>query len=105
MKKLIMLPIMFGLIILHGSFTNPNETPIKVETPAELEGKISLSGAFALYPLVVKWGEEFKKLHPKVQFDIQGGGAGKGMTDVLSNTVELGMVSREITADEAKMEQ
>lgn len=102
MKKLIMLPIMFGLIILHGSFTNPNEKPITVETPAELEGKISLSGAFALYPLVVKWGEEFKKLHPKVQFDIQGGGAGKGMTDVLSNTVELGMVSREITPDEAK---
>ena len=29
----------------------------------ELEGRISLSGAFALYPLAVKWAEEFKKLH------------------------------------------
>ncbi len=68
--------------------------------PAELEGKVTLSGAFALYPLAVKWGEEFKKLHPKVSFDIQGGGAGKGMTDALTGTVKLGMVSREIAKEE-----
>ncbi|MCD8260299.1 MAG: hypothetical protein LUD15_01360 [Bacteroides sp.] len=27
----------------------------------ELQGDISLSGAFALYPMAVKWAEEFKK--------------------------------------------
>ncbi len=102
MKKILMLPIMFGLIVLHGSFTTPTVAPEVVSAPAELEGKITLSGAFALYPLAVKWGDEFKKLHPKVQFDIQVGGAGKGMTDVLSNTVKLGMVSREITPEETK---
>lgn len=31
----------------------------------ELEGKITISGAFALYPMAVQWGEEFKALHPK----------------------------------------
>jgi phosphate transport system substrate-binding protein len=66
----------------------------------ELEGKISISGAFALYPMAVQWGEEFKALHPNVQFDIQGGGAGKGMTDVLSGTVDLGMVSRDVNDEE-----
>ena len=70
-----------------------------IHTP-DLQGKITMSGAFALYPLAVKWGEEFKKLHPGVSFDIQGGGAGKGMTDALSGTVNLGMVSREITKEE-----
>lgn len=62
----------------------------------ELSGDISLSGAFALYPLAVKWAEEFQILHPAVHIDISAGGAGKGMTDVLANVVDLGMVSREV---------
>lgn len=64
---------------------------------------ISLSGAFALYPLVVKWTEEYKKEHPGVRFNISAGGAGKGMADALSGTVDLGMFSREISeAEKAK---
>ncbi|WP_080905929.1 PstS family phosphate ABC transporter substrate-binding protein [Parabacteroides sp. Marseille-P3160] len=65
-----------------------------------LTGEIQLSGAFALYPMIVKWAEEFKKLHPQVKIDISGGGAGKGMTDALAGVVDLGMVSREIYPEE-----
>lgn len=61
-----------------------------------IEGEIQLSGAFALYPLAVRWSEEFRKLYPKVKIDISAGGAGKGITDALTNMVDLGMVSREI---------
>lgn len=61
-----------------------------------LKGKISISGAFALYPLAVKWSEEFKKIHPNVTIDINAGGAGKGMADVLANMVDLAMFSREV---------
>ena len=69
----------------------------------ELSGEISLSGAFALYPLAVKWAEEFQILHPGVRIDISAGGAGKGMTDVLSNVVDIGMVSRDVyPAEEEK---
>ena len=60
------------------------------------EQTISLSGAFALYPLVVKWSEEYQKENPDVRFNISAGGAGKGMADALSGTVDLGMFSREI---------
>ncbi len=66
----------------------------------ELKGTITASGAFALYPMMVQWGEEFSKLHPGVQFDISAGGAGKGMTDALNGAVEIGMVSRAITPEE-----
>lgn len=61
-----------------------------------LTGEIQLSGAFALYPLAVRWQEEFKKIHPKVKIDISAGGAGKGITDALSGVVDMGMVSREV---------
>ncbi|MBN2165553.1 MAG: PstS family phosphate ABC transporter substrate-binding protein [Marinilabiliaceae bacterium] len=64
------------------------------------ENTISISGAFALYPLVVKWGEEYKKEHPEIRFNISGGGAGKGMADALSGTVDLGMFSRSIAREE-----
>jgi len=66
----------------------------------ELSGRISLSGAFALYPLAVQWAEDFQNLHPNVKIEVDGGGAGKGMTDVLAGQVEFGMVSREVKAEE-----
>ena len=68
----------------------------------DLKGNISISGAFALYPLTVKWAEEFKKIHPGVKIDISAGGAGKGMTDALANMIDIGMVSREISPEEVK---
>ena len=66
----------------------------------EMTGKITISGAWALYPMMVRWGEEFQKVHPGVQFDISAGGAGKGMTDALAGAVDIGMVSRAITPEE-----
>ncbi len=64
------------------------------------EQTISLSGAFALYPLTVQWAEEYKKENPDIRFNISAGGAGKGMADALSGTVDLGMFSREIAREE-----
>jgi len=78
-----------------------NITPGKVSAQ-DLSGNISISGAFALYPITVKWAEEFKKTHPKVKIDIQAGGAGKGITDVLSKVTDIGLVSRELNAAEFK---
>lgn len=70
------------------------------ELRKELKGEIQLSGAFALYPIAVKWAEEFRKMHPKVRIDISAGGAGKGITDALSKVVDLGMVSRDVYPQE-----
>ncbi|HVN57347.1 MAG TPA: substrate-binding domain-containing protein [Bacteroidales bacterium] len=67
-----------------------------------LSGQISISGAFALYPMAVKWAEEFRKIHPDVRIDLSAGGAGKGIADALSGMVDIGMVSREIYQEELK---
>lgn len=66
---------------------------------APQEGVITISGAFAIYPLMTIWGEEYSKFHPGVQFNISAGGASKGMTDALSGAVEIGMVSRKIKTE------
>jgi len=65
-------------------------------------GTISISGAFALYPMTAKWVEEFQKQYPKIRVDVSAGGAGKGMTDALARMVDLGMFSREVSEAEAK---
>lgn len=61
---------------------------------------LSISGAFALFPMVTVWAEQYRAANPQVEFDIQAGGAGKGMTDVLAGAVDIAMVSREIRAEE-----
>ena len=96
MKKI---TVYFFTILLIGSLSSGNAFS---QPKPELKGNISISGAFALYPLVVTWAEEFRKLHPNVKFDISAGGAGKGMTDALSNMVDIGLVSREIYPEETK---
>jgi len=88
MKKSLFAILAFSLISM---FTLPVRP-----APQELAGTVTLSGAWALYPMAVKWAEEFSKLHPKVRVEVQAGGAGKGIADALAGVVDLGMVSREI---------
>jgi len=63
---------------------------------------IEISGAWALYPMMVKWAEEYQKVHPNVRIDVSAGGAGKGMADALAGLADIGMVSRDITDTEEK---
>jgi phosphate transport system substrate-binding protein len=69
---------------------------------APARGSLSLSGAWALYPLAVRWQEEFQKSHPGTVVDVQAGGAGKGIADALAGVVDIGMVSREINPAEVE---
>ena len=90
---LILMMLIPGLSSARGSRPQANQSPA-------LSGKISISGAWALYPLAVRWAEEFQKENPGVKIDLQAGGAGKGMADVLAGLVDIGMVSRNIYPEE-----
>lgn len=90
MKKSLIIAAMFLTACGGGTVKN------YVSEDGKLHGELSLSGAFALYPLAVEWADEFKKNNPDVKVDVSAGGAGKGMTDVLAGMVDFGMVSREV---------
>lgn len=89
MKKISLIFSLIATILLSSCLSSKKK-----------EQTISLSGAWALYPLTVKWAEEYKKEHPEIRFNITGGGAGKGLADALAEVVDLGMFSREITQEE-----
>lgn len=61
---------------------------------------IRVSGAWALYPAMVRWAEVYQQTHPGIRIDVAAGGAGKGMTDCLGGLVDLGMVSRDLRPEE-----
>jgi phosphate transport system substrate-binding protein len=90
-KLFLTLTVVLYTVFVPGSYCQTNTS-----------GQISISGAFALYPMVVKWADEYKKINPGVRFDISAGGAGKGISDALNGMVEIGMVSREIYPEELK---
>ena len=101
---LVFVSIIFLTMALNvwGQEREKKNRPGFSETPIILQGTIRVSGAWALYPMMVKWGEEYRKVHPKVRVDISAGGAGKGVVDALAGLVNVGMVSREITLEEIK---
>jgi len=91
---------LIAVVILASLILTACGSSAPAPAEGELSGTISVSGAFALYPMMTVWAEEFTKLHPDVQFDVQGGGAGKGMTDTIAGAVDIGMISRSIKPEE-----
>jgi len=105
--RITLIAFTFGLILsLLMAFTSWGQGGRDRTAPAkglsELQGTIRVSGAWALYPMMVKWGEEFRRIHPGVRVDISAGGAGKGVADALAGLVDIGMVSRDVSTEETK---
>lgn len=95
----IAISILGGLLLCISACSGNKQNKAKGDG---LDGTISISGAFALYPITIKWADEFKKLHPDVKFNISAGGAGKGIADALAGMVDIGLASREIHPEEIK---
>jgi len=98
MNKLFAFFYIILVLLLSGCSKHKSQSRQEVN----FDGTISISGAFALYPLAVKWSEEYRKIHSNVKIDISAGGTGKGITDALSRMVDIGMVSRKLNPEEQK---
>ena len=85
--------LLSATVLLSGCSGGGSEN--RVDPDGSLHGRVSLSGAFALYPLAVRWADEFRRENPGVRVEIDAGGAGKGVTDALTGQVDFGMLSRE----------
>ena len=90
----------FCAILMAGLFVAPASGPVFGQAKSTITGNLTLSGAWALYPMALKWVEEFQKVYPGIKIDVQAGGAGKGIADALAGMVDVGMVSREINPAE-----
>lgn len=96
MKTKFTIALVAFAMALNSCGSGEKEKPAAGEAE-KIEGTITMSGAFALYPLANVWAEEFRKEYPDVKFNISGGGAGKGMTDMLNGAADIAMYSKEIS--------
>lgn len=88
------------LMILMGC--KPRKSEQNQDQPAsksiaEISGNITISGAYALYPLVKKLSDDFMKLHPSVKIIVTQRGTGQGLDDLVAKKSQLAMISRPMT--------
>lgn len=98
--RLLLTFTLFTILILL--LAGCGQTSTGDEDEGQPHGTITVSGAWALYPLMVQWANEFQIQYPDVKIDVSAGGAGKGMADVLADAVDIGMVSRQVYPEEVE---
>ena len=69
-------------------------------TADQLTGKLVITGASTLAPLIAEIGKRFESLHPTVRIDVQSGGSSRGVADARQSLADIGMVSRAMKEDE-----
>jgi phosphate transport system substrate-binding protein len=69
-------------------------------TPKLLRGKLTVSGAATLFPLVNDIARRYEGLHAGVTIEVRSAGSGKGVADVRAGAADIGMLSRALLNDE-----
>ena len=101
MKKFVILTIQFLMMALLSSCIGSAQVqPTPSANP--LIGKSTFSGSTTMQPLVAQLTEVFHQRHPQVVFDVAAGGSVVGIQAVHQGTVNIGMASRALSAEEAK---
>jgi phosphate transport system substrate-binding protein len=96
--------IPFMILTLVSACNSPKGKKESVQIPeavkSELKGSFSISGAYALYPLISRLANEFMVIHPGVRIEVTKTGTGEGITSLLSGKCQLAMISRPLTDEE-----
>lgn len=66
----------------------------------QLTGKLVITGASTLAPLIAEIGKRFESLYPAARIDVQSGGSSRGVADARQGLADIGMVSRAMKEEE-----
>lgn len=97
--------VLAGAMVGCGSTSNGGAKSDS-SSSSQASGSITLSGSTALLPLIEKASETYNKQNPNAQINVQGGGSGTGLTQVLDGSVNVGdsdiFAEEKLSADKAK---
>jgi phosphate transport system substrate-binding protein len=92
--------LIFLLVSGCPSRTGSESTASRTEIKENLQGQITISGAYALFPLILNMSEDFMALHPGVKVVVTRMGTGEGITELLTKRTQLAMISRPLADEE-----
>ncbi|MGB8489554.1 MAG: substrate-binding domain-containing protein [Bacteroidales bacterium] len=97
--------VLSAVLILLLIGCNSPKKPVTTATSREeagnqLKGSISISGAYALYPLISALSERFMEVNPGVKIEVNRIGTGEGIADLLTGKCQIAMISRPLTDEE-----
>jgi phosphate transport system substrate-binding protein len=91
---------------IAGAAATPAAAAATATSAAPLSSKerqtIRISGSTTVLPIVQKAADQYMAGHPDADIQVSGGGSGVGIQAIGAKTVDIGMSSREVTADELK---
>lgn len=101
MKKILIL--LLTVIVITGcksrkSVTAENNSDAVIRE--NISGEFTISGAYALSPLMKKWADSFMNIHRDVKITIHETGTGQGVAELIDKKTDLAMISRPLTDDE-----
>lgn len=67
---------------------------------AGLKGKVTLAGSTSVAPVMEVLAEEYKKLNPDTEIEIQQSGSSAGITATAEGVCDIGMASRDLKDEE-----
>jgi phosphate transport system substrate-binding protein len=96
LKKYASLSVLLMVVLLGV----PVAAGAQASAADQLTGKLVVTGASTLAPLIAEIGKRFESLHGKVRVDVQTGGSSRGVADARQGLADIGMVSRAMKDDE-----
>jgi len=91
--------LLFCFVVLSGcgpQNTGETQDNLLSESERSISGSFSISGAYALYPLVRKWADDFMNIHPEVTIEVTRAGTGQGIENLIAGKNQLAMISRHL---------
>lgn len=95
-------PVIILVTVVGCSTPSSEKKPgSTIEGPkTDIRGSFTISGAYALYPLISRLAADFTALYPGVKIEVLQSGSGKGIESILSGECQLAMISRPLTDEE-----
>jgi phosphate transport system substrate-binding protein len=91
-------------LLVLALFGIPESAPAETTVSDLLTGKLVITGASTLAPLIAEIGKRFENLHAKVRVDVQTGGSSRGIADARQGLADIGMVSRAMKDEEKDLQ-
>jgi len=97
-----LIPLLLLLVLFSCTAGNREAPPVQ-QAPAELTGEFTISGAYAIFPLLKVWADDFMEQHPGVSISLSRQGTGKGLEMLKEGNSNIAMISREMSPEEEAM--